>query len=422
MRSMQSKRRVLGTSLAVGTLVLGLVACGEDSKDDSGTEPAAGSTDRRGGGPPAAGDPLKLGVLNIEGVPGSDHPEVRYAVEAAADALNDNGGVAGRPVEIAYCNYKFDPNELTRCTRQLIDDGVVAVVGSLIIGSLEPYTLFQEAGIPMIGTNVSNEGDWSNPISFPLDGGTPASVALGSVAVLKELQDIDSYASVIYQIPVTEQFADFAAKNAECLGIDYAGTVNVPIDATDYSPYATQLEEMDAGGAGFPATPAQIAGTVVAAYQLGVPTKFALPDQSLDSATLEQLAPVADDLVGVMSFPPVSAADDFPAVQHFLDDMQASSVEEEYQGPLAFRAWLSVQALAAVTKGMAGDDLTSESLLKTLNSATDVDVDGLFSWSPSATGPVAEFPRLSNMDVYAVQIEDGQPVLAMDDPISSYAC
>ena len=52
----------------------------------------------------ASGDPITIGYVNEEGVPGAAFPENTVGLEAAVDYINSTlGGVQGRPVQIKKC-------------------------------------------------------------------------------------------------------------------------------------------------------------------------------------------------------------------------------------------------------------------------------------------------------------------------------
>ncbi|MDG2439119.1 MAG: hypothetical protein P8M10_07365, partial [Ilumatobacter sp.] len=72
---------------------------GESESDSSGE---FGPADFQSLGP-AAGDPIVIGMVNTEGTPGLDFPEMRTDTDLAVTYLNEHGGMGGRPVQIEHC-------------------------------------------------------------------------------------------------------------------------------------------------------------------------------------------------------------------------------------------------------------------------------------------------------------------------------
>jgi len=96
-----------------------LSACGGSGDDSSG---ASGTS----------GEPIKIGaVLSLTGsYAGLGTPE-KNAIELEVAALNDAGGINGRPVEVVYEDDATDAAAAQAAVSKLIDqDGVVAVLGA----------------------------------------------------------------------------------------------------------------------------------------------------------------------------------------------------------------------------------------------------------------------------------------------------
>jgi hypothetical protein len=73
------------------------------------TEPEAagsGATDTSAAFPdlePPTGEEFVIGLVNTEGTPGLDFPDIRIYTQAAADYLNQHGGMGGRPIRLEHC-------------------------------------------------------------------------------------------------------------------------------------------------------------------------------------------------------------------------------------------------------------------------------------------------------------------------------
>ena len=52
------------------------------------------------------GEPMVVGLINSEGVPGLDFPDIRVAIQATFHYLNGHGGFGGRPLVLKTCASK----------------------------------------------------------------------------------------------------------------------------------------------------------------------------------------------------------------------------------------------------------------------------------------------------------------------------
>src|SRR4051812_6269952 len=78
----------------------------------------------------AADDAVTVGVLlPFTGERASLGPRVEPALLMARDAINDAGGIAGHPLELAVRDTHSDVELGSVAARELLDDGVVALLG-----------------------------------------------------------------------------------------------------------------------------------------------------------------------------------------------------------------------------------------------------------------------------------------------------
>jgi branched-chain amino acid transport system substrate-binding protein/urea transport system substrate-binding protein len=78
-------------------------------------------------------EPIKIGaVLPFSGGVELYGRQAKLGLDLAAQEINADGGILGRPVEVVYEDDKTDPAAATEATRKLIErDGVLAVVGPI---------------------------------------------------------------------------------------------------------------------------------------------------------------------------------------------------------------------------------------------------------------------------------------------------
>lgn len=126
--------------------------------------------------------PVKIGFIGINDVPIAALPELLQATTTAVEFINTElGGVDGHPIEPRPCSLSLSlslsPESSQRCARQLLDDGVVAVLGGINVMGNPGIALLEEAGVPYVGGIPVSYDEMRSPISFQVSGGTAGAFA-----------------------------------------------------------------------------------------------------------------------------------------------------------------------------------------------------------------------------------------------------
>ena len=129
-------------------------------------------------GPPT-GEPMVVGLVNTEGVPSLDFPDVREAIEGAIDYLGEHGGFGGRPIQLETCIAKGSPESSQACAQELVGEGVELVLLGLDV--FPDYATYTAAGVPVIGVLPILPGDYSADALF-LTGGNATVMAAVALA------------------------------------------------------------------------------------------------------------------------------------------------------------------------------------------------------------------------------------------------
>jgi hypothetical protein len=80
-------------------------------------------------------------------------------------------------------------------------------------------------------------------------------------------------------------------------------------------------------------------------------------------------------------------------------------------------AWVALQALFAVTKGLK--TITPQTITNALNSSRNVKVGSFVPpWTPTAVGPIAAYPRSSNPSCWYVGFKNNSPYLVINHPVT----
>ena len=127
-------------------------------------------------GPPT-GETMKVALVNTEGTPGLDFPDVRLLVGASFDYLNEHGGLGGRPVDFITCTANGSPETSQACAQEVTGQDVELV---LLGRDLFPdYPTYTAAGVPVIGMLPILPADYAADALF-LTGGN--ATTMGAIA------------------------------------------------------------------------------------------------------------------------------------------------------------------------------------------------------------------------------------------------
>ncbi len=125
-----------------------------EAMEEEGDEPSGDEGESPSG--EATGEPIKIGVQNLEGDPNGSFPEYSLGVQAAADYINaELGGLGGRPIEIELCKSVVSPDDSQRCANELSASGVEMAVSTInFFGN--HFSIYQGSEIPVIvGTPIT---------------------------------------------------------------------------------------------------------------------------------------------------------------------------------------------------------------------------------------------------------------------------
>ena len=131
-------------------------------------------------GPPT-GEPILIGMVNTEGTPGLDFPEMRTDTDLAADYLNEHGGLGGRPVQIEHCAAAGSPETSQACAQELSGKGVEMVMLGLDL--FPGYDTFAASDTPVFGALPVLPSDFTADALFLTGGNATTMAAMVGLAV-----------------------------------------------------------------------------------------------------------------------------------------------------------------------------------------------------------------------------------------------
>jgi branched-chain amino acid transport system substrate-binding protein len=129
---------------------------------------------------PPTGEEIVIGLVNSEGAPGLDFPEMRINIEAAVDYLNVHGGFGGRPIKLESCAVKGSPETSQACAQELAGKNVELILIGLDL--FPDYATYTAADIPVIGVLPILPGDYTANALFLTGGNATTTGAMAAVA------------------------------------------------------------------------------------------------------------------------------------------------------------------------------------------------------------------------------------------------
>jgi len=390
-------RKITVAMLAAAGMVLAV--CGDVDAD---TESASG----------VSGDPIRLLVI-ADGEDTPVHiPVLMDGATAAVAAINEAGGVNGRPIELDECDSRLDPNAAADCARQAASGGYAAIVGSLTSTDAAIVPVAEEAGIAMIGLIPTTAASYSSPNSFPIHQGSSVKAVALSRAVVEAGA---SKVSFLYlDVPSAAAFVPVLEAGVEQNGAELGRSVGVPAGAPDMSSYVANALSDGVDGVVLFTTAGDAAKMVQAIRDSGaddVVIGFAVSNAN---DLIDALGDDAEGLVTASSQRQVSETD-HPGVAQYVEEMENAGLEpgnSEY----SFNSWASVHLFAEVAATLT--DVTPEGVLEAMATAT-YDSGGLYPdldfAEPVTDLPIsAGAPRIFTSEVEFVTVEDGGLVPTSD--------
>ncbi len=358
------------------------------------TAPADTTAPEGGGGfidlAPATGDPIVVGMVNTEGSPGLDFPEISVATQASADFLNEHGGLGGRPIKMEFCKANGSPETSQACAQELAGKGVELVMLGLDL--FPGYDTFTASSIPVTGVLPILPGDYTANALFLGGGNTTTTAAMAGFAK-------ENFGATTAGIVSADNAGANGTEADLKKALDAAGITYVSIKGGD--------NETDAGFQGLmkQATAdnpdvlfslyadAGCVGTMRGRVSLGIETPVITTAICSSAEVLDQ---VGDDAVGWYFVGAATTETDTPTALDTQDILTLQGFTKPDEMGLGGLGMTGLLTLATIANDMAaaGDDVTGASIYETLGASVD-----LVNWPDGnalACGSVATIPTICN--------------------------
>ncbi|MDA3031598.1 MAG: ABC transporter substrate-binding protein [Actinomycetota bacterium] len=315
---------------------------------------------------PPTGEPIKVGLVNSEGSPGLDFPDIRTNVSAAINYLNEHGGLGNRPIELIHCAVNGAPDTSQACAQELTGKGVELVLLGLDL--FPDYATYTAADVPVIGMLPILPGDYAANALF-LTGGNATTMA--SIAAVAK----DHFGAATVGIVGADNAGANASEASLTASLDAAGIAHTTVKGGDNETDAGYQGLMRQAADGNPDViislyaDAGCIGTIRGRASLGIETPVITTSICADA---DVIAEVGDDAIGWV-FAGIQTTEDTPE-KRILQDIVAPAlgIAPEEVDPTALGLGglgvIMTMSLAVYSNAVvaAGGDLTGKSLYEYL--------------------------------------------------------
>ena len=405
-----------------------VAACGGDDDDDggsaatdapAGTEAAAPATSGESAGTTPAGeaptgDPIKLLTVTTLNANGPTYENIAITAELAAQYINDNGGINGRPVEVEVCDEQFDAAVAATCARQAVEDNVVSVVGS--------FTYFAEAIVPVIAESditwfgnccAISPSELTSAHSFPIGNQPMYSVGEVKRAVEDGCENINAViaegADAIFRTPMENAMKAY--------GREFNDVIITPTIAQDYSAeVARATTDVDCIVVVMSETPFLTWNTAL--QQADTDVKQYGNQGNLNAISAKGAEEVTNGNIIAGMYPDISTE---PWAE-YRATLEANNVDQEandFNSLGGMGTWAAYMGFAQIARGIEGE-VTAASFFEAASNTTALDLNGMvpvLDFTQEWTDGLEGYPRLFNRSVVYSQLENGK-VIPLDNEFS----
>ena len=358
------------------------------------TEPADTTAPEGGEGfsalPPPDGEPLILGMVNTEGSPGLDFPEISAATQATVDFLNDHGGLGGRPIELEVCTAAGSPETSQACAQELAGKSVELVMLGLDL--FPGYDTFTASNIPVTGVLPILPGDYTANALFLGGGNTTTTAAMAAFAQ-------ENFGATTAGIVSADNAGANGTEADLKKALDAAGITYVSIKGGDNETDAGFQGLMSQATANDPDVlfslyaDAGCIGTMRGRASLGIETPVITTAICSSAEVIDVVGDEAEGWYFVGAQTEEQGTPEAADLQVILESLGFTNSTELGLGNLAVTVLLS---LATIANAMAadGEEITGASIYETLGAS-----DGAVNWpdaNPFACGAAAAYPTICN--------------------------
>ncbi|MGY1498762.1 ABC transporter substrate-binding protein [Streptomyces sp. QTS52] len=358
-----------------------------------------------------------------EGTDATNKPGMPAMAQAYARWINSTGGLNGHKLKILTCNDHNDRVTAVKCARRAADEDVVAVVGSYSQFGDDFLGPLASAGIPYIGGYGVTNDEFTNPMSYPVNGGSPALLAgLG-----KELAAVCGPVALIRPDTIAgDQLPQLLDSGLQAGGHAPALDQLAAEDATEYGAHTklalerTTDTESEKKGCVVPAL-GDRTNTFMDSFRrdredypdVRTATVLGSVDQTVINATGGRTGPYEDSYI--TGWYPVAGDARWDEMRKVINEEAFGDNRIDPQDAGVQTTWIAYTVLKAVVESLDGREVSSTSVRRALDDGLRVTTGGLtptLRWRFEDLLSVIGFPRLVNAQVTLQVVREGRLVAA----------
>ena len=192
-----------------------------------------------------AASPIKIGVqAPITGQYANEGQGIADAVKLLAKQTNAKGGLLGHPLDVKVCDDQGEAAAAAICARQLVNDGVLAVIGSYTSGAaLAAEPIYARANVIQTSDGTSDELTAHGFKTFFRNAPPNSAEALFTAGYFKAVGD-KRIAVVTDHSSFATGLADAVVADAKQDGIDVLDKAYISAGSQNYTPVLTKLNAL----------------------------------------------------------------------------------------------------------------------------------------------------------------------------------
>jgi branched-chain amino acid transport system substrate-binding protein len=322
--------------------------------------------------PPPTGETIRVALVNSEGSPGLDFPDVRENVGATVDYLNEHGGLGNRPIELVNCTVKGSPETSQACAQEVAGKDVELVLLGLDL--FPDYATYTASGLPVIGMLPILPADYTSNALFLTGGNATTNAAIAAAAD-------EHFGAETVAIVSADNAGANATEAALTASLDVAGITHFTIKGGDNETDAGYQGLMRQAAEGDPDlivslyADAGCVGTIRGRASLGIEVPVISTAICADKAVIDA---VGDDALG-WTFVGIQTDEDTPEkliLQEMLSPALGVPPEEVDPSALGLGGLgaIMTMSLADYSSAMvaAGTEVTGQSLFEYLGTTPEL--------------------------------------------------
>ncbi|WP_327696708.1 ABC transporter substrate-binding protein [Streptomyces sp. NBC_00459] len=358
-----------------------------------------------------------------EGTDATNKPGMPAMAQAYARWINSTGGLNGRKLKVLTCNDHNDRVTAAKCARRAADEDVVAVVGSYSQFGDDFLGPLASAGIPYIGGYGVTNDEFTNPMSYPVNGGSPALLAgLG-----KELAAVCGPVALVRPDTIAgDQLPQLLDSGLRAGGHAPARNQLAAEDATEYGTHTRLALERTTNplpekkGCVVPAL-GDRTNTFMDSFRrdredypdVRTATVLGSVDQTVINATGGRSGPYEDAYI--TGWYPVASDARWDGMKKVIKEEAFGDNRIDPQDAGVQTTWIAYTVLKTVVESLEGGEVSSTTVRRALDDGLGVTTGGLtptLRWRFEDLLSVVGFPRLVNSQVTLQVVREGRLVAA----------